>query len=169
MNKREYYLSVLKRIDGMLSFAETKISFMLAYLAVLLAALSNQAGDIKYVWQEASGGVIAMTISLLVLVLVVLFFVLLHMGRVLLPRMEFSSRKSSIYFFDISRLPESDYLAAMSEIKENDIETDLLSQIHAISSVTTDKFKNIRRATYFLGLLTILWLALTIEIVIFSA
>lgn len=169
MKKREYYLSILNRVDSMLSFAETKISFMLAYLGLLLAVLGNQATEVKYLLQKTGQGVIVSTLTLLMLIVVVIFFVLYYIGKVLLPRLKFSKRNSMIYFSDISKLSENKYLTDMAGLKENEIEDDLLSQIHAISSVTSDKFKNIRKATIFLGILTVLWLAIMVEIIIFSA
>lgn len=169
MNKREYYLSILNRVDSMLSFAETKISFMLAYLGLLLAVLGNQAAEVKFLLQKTGQGVIVSTLTLLMLIVVAIFFVLYYIGKVLLPRLKFSKRSSMIYFSDISKLSENTYLTDMAKLKENEIEEDILSQIHAISSVTSEKFKNIRQATIFLGILTILWLAIMVEIIIFSA
>jgi hypothetical protein len=169
MNKKEYYLSVLNRIDGMLSFAETKISFMLAYTGLLLAALGNQTGEIKFLLQKTSQGVITTTLILLILIIVAVFYTFFYISKVLLPRLKFSKRSSMIYFSDISKLSEDEYLASMKKNKDDEIEEDLLSQIHAISNVTNDKFKNIRIATYFLGCLTVLWLIMIIEIIVFSA
>ena len=169
MDKKEYYLSVLKRIDEMLSFAETKISFMIAYIGVLLAALGNQTGEIKFLLQKTSQGVVVTTLILLTLIIVALFCVLFYISKVLLPRLKFSKRSSMIYFSDISKLTEEKYLASMEKLKDDEIEEDLLSQIHAISSITNDKFKNIRIATYFLGCFTVLWLVTIVEIMIFSA
>jgi hypothetical protein len=169
MNKREYYLSILNRVDAMLTFAETKISFMLAYLGILLAVLGNQAAEVKYLLQKTSQGVILSTLILLMLFIIAIFFALYYAGRVLLPQLKFSRRNSMIYFSDISKLAENKYLADMRKMKESEIEEDLLSQIHATSSVTSEKFKNVRKATIVLGLLTILWLAIMVEIIIFSA
>ncbi|MEI7847120.1 MAG: Pycsar system effector family protein [Chloroflexota bacterium] len=169
MNKKEYYLAVLNRIDGMLSFAETKISFMLAYMGVLLATLGSQADGIKSLLQSTNRGVITTTLILLALIIVLLFCELYYLSKVLFPRLKFSKRTSMVYFSDISKLPEDKYLESMKKMKEEEIEVDLLSQIHAISYVTNEKFENIQIATYFLGCLTVLWLIMIIEIIIFSA
>ncbi|KXK15031.1 MAG: hypothetical protein UZ14_CFX002000741 [Chloroflexi bacterium OLB14] len=169
MDKREYYLSILSRIDSMLTFAETKISFMLAYLGLLLAVLGNQTEEIKYLLQKTSQEIITSTLALLISIIVVILFILYYMGKVLLPKLKFSKRNSMIYFSDISKLSENKYRTDMARLKVGEIEEDLLSQIHAVSSITSDKFKNIHKATIFLGILTVLWLVIIVEIIVFSA
>lgn len=166
MKNMEHFYKVLSRVDGMLSFAEAKIGFIVAYAGVLLSVLGSQAERFQTLLHSPNQIIIYVTLLLLLFMLVNLIIIFVYVHRVLNPKLEFSAHRSLTYFGDISRLTEKDFLKAARSRTEKEVVDDVLTQIHAVSNLVSHKFGNIQQATRWLYLYTLLWV-LTIAMIIY--
>ena len=168
MKNMEHYHKLLSRMDAMLSFAESKIGFIVAYIGLMLSVLGGQADRLQSLVQDPNKLIAYSTLILLLIILVNIVGLFIFVGKVLFPNLASSSHISLAYFGDINKLSEKDFLKAAKSRSENDMADDVLTEVHAISQIVAKKFKNIKTASMLLYPFTFLWVIGIAMLIVFS-
>jgi hypothetical protein len=154
-SKEDAY-QALELVNSWTNNADTKISFVLAYIAVLIGFVFYNAGAVPNAIQSflsatqkssniVFGAVLVVFLYLCCLVSVVLFFLAIF-GRI----KNTSGEKSAFFFGTVSTMTLDDYRTKAVSMTDQDIVQDILEQIHTNSKICTKKFKLYNCGIYFL-------------------
>ncbi len=165
--KIDFYLSVLTRIDGNIAIADEKanssLTHLFALLTILVGVVGGYIGSLKNFSISCLSG-----INKFILILVIfdaLFFLMWYIAcmKVISPDLRTTKNKqdnydSTIFFKSINSLELEKFLELTERLNERDILTDLLKQIHIVSSIVDEKYKNFREINKWIVMTTIVFL-----------
>jgi hypothetical protein len=141
-----------KQLDRILSFfprVEGKASFLFAVDSALLGVIAINAQKKDFViWYHA----LAMATSA-ALICASLYFVYLC----IFPSLK-GGHSSLIYFREIAKLREAEYMASVKAISENDLLDDFIGQVWRNSEILGKKFDYIKKAFILTSLALLPWL-----------
>lgn len=138
----------LDRILGFFPRVESKASFLFAVDTALLGALAVnlQKHDLQVWYQVACVGLSA--------VLIALSFYCVY--RCIFPSLG-GGHASLVYFREIARMREAEYLNAMKALQPQQLIDDCLSQVWRNSEILTEKFDWAKRSFVLTGFALVPW------------
>jgi hypothetical protein len=154
-SKEDAY-QALELINSWTNNVDAKISFALAYIAVLIGFVFYNAGSVPSAIQSFldakhkccdvifRAGLVVF-LYLCCLASVVLFFLAIF-GRI----KNTSGEKSAFFFGTVSNMSLNDYRTKATSMTDRDILQDILEQVHTNSKICTKKFKLYNYGIYFL-------------------
>ena len=150
----------LSRAIKFIQAADTKAAPVLGLQVALVGTLAARFDELwtsvgKFPW-DTEGTMLA---ALLVLYLLFVIAVVIMAARVYMPTNP-RTGKSLIYFEDISHMAYEAFEAQAKEVTPDQIESQLLDQIHRVSRIASKKMYRVRWAFILTGPSSILWLVL---------
>lgn len=147
-------------INSWINNVDTKTSFALAYVAVLMGfAFANGTST---VFQEAKNTCPLTCGIIFKLILVLMLYgasvgAIINLFMAVIARVKNDSGKKSMMFFgSISQMSINDYKAKILNMDEKDIIKDLLEQIHTNSRICMKKIKRYNKGIVYLIIATII-------------
>ena len=147
--EKEDAYKTLELVNGWINNLDTKASFLLAYIAVIMGFAS---GCPKIFFAEVpdpitTGFVAKMILTIGLFLILVLSVVFLLMT--LTARIKNKSGKHSMMFFgEIAKLSLNDYKAKVLNRSEDELIKDVLEQIHTNSIICTKKSGNYNKGVW---------------------
>lgn len=156
---RSHYES-LSRAIGFTRAADTKVGPVLALQVALAGTLAARMEGLWEILTGPSGSAEAVTVGILLGFYAALLLASIVMSVVVyIPRNPRASR-SLIYFEDIAALSVQEFSEQSKRMDAEEIERQLLQQVHAVSDVASTKMKRARWA-YIAGVPSVmLWVVL---------
>lgn len=151
-------------INSWISNIDTKTSFALAFVGVLIGVIFNRGIPKAFVTitmvskvSELSGGDIIAAI-LVGILYIASFLSVFTFLLVMIARVKNIRNIQSVFFFDsIANQDLSDYQNRIEMISEKEMIEDLVEQIHTNSQICMKKVKYYKYSTYLLVITMILW------------
>jgi hypothetical protein len=143
----------LTRVLSFFPRVDTQISFLFAIGAGMLGGLGASLSSYIATFKISKWCMLIVPVMTLLLI----FSSFLNLYFAAFPNLEGSSRKSLIYFKDISSRSENEYTELFRTQHAEDYLQDLLSQTWRNSQILTEKYKRLQWAFIFLGLSLIPW------------
>lgn len=151
-------------INSWISNIDTKTSFALAFVGVLIGVIFNRGIPKAFATvtmvsriSELRGGDIIATI-LVALLYMVSFLSVCSFLLVMIARVKNVRNTQSVFFFgSIANQKLVDYQSRIGMISEKEIIEDLVEQIHTNSQICMKKIKYYKYGTYLLVITMILW------------
>lgn len=149
----EAYERQLDRIHQFFPRIDAKVSalFAIASGQIAVAAVNLSANDLKLWWVATP----------LAAFLLVIAWEMFNLYRVSYPHLT-GGNSSLVYFNEIAKLRESEYIAKLGTISQNDFEADLAGQIWRNSEIVGCKYRYLKDATIAAMLSIIPWTALLV-------
>jgi Family of unknown function (DUF5706) len=147
----ETYERQLDRIQSFHPRIDTKVSalFAIASGQIAVAALNLSANDLKLWWIAVPLAVFLLTIG----------WALLNLYRCAYPHLD-GGNSSLVFFSEIAKLRESDYINKLGAISEADYKADVAGQIWRNSEIVSCKYRYLKNATIAAMLSLIPWVLL---------
>lgn len=152
----------LELINSWINNVDTKVSFALAYVVVLIGFVFYNAGTVPVAIQSfldankkyddiILGAFLVVSLYGSSLISIIMFFI------AMLGRTKNSSDRASVLFFGaIASMKLNDYKSKIMNMNDKDIEKDLLEQIHTNSTICVKKFRFYNLGICFLITATVL-------------
>lgn len=158
MEKLEFLHFQLTRLQDLIGKADTKAIGTLALGGVLVATLAPRLSALDFAWSAASSQkrILAIIASLLLAAFLFTLAVALYQAlRVIVPRLDTSSRgDSAVFFGDIATKTGEEYLALL---ETNRVLRDMADNVRDLSVILLAKYGQVRRALLNLIGAIILW------------
>lgn len=148
----------LERTDAWIGSSDTKIQITLAFIVALPAFLVAKAPELRLIIIE-NGDLISFLI--IFSIFVHFFFLslsLYHSFRTLVPDIKSRKTKSLLFFGSIASIPLENYSKKMLGAELNVLENDLVEQIHSVSVIANNKFKNVTKTLQYFFIAMTAWL-----------
>lgn len=132
---------------------DTKLSALFAISSgqIAVAALNLSPNDLKLWWTAISLVVFLLTIG----------WVMFNLYRCAYPHLE-GGNASLVYFAEIAKLRESEYINRITSVIEDDHKTDISGQIWRNSEIVCCKYRHLKQATIAAMLSLIPWVSLLV-------
>jgi hypothetical protein len=135
--KSSFLWDVLKRYDHYIATTNFKIGLMLSFLGVIIFGIFSQKSEYSIACLNLVA-LLAIMFSLLAV-----FFLL----RAAYPNVNNSNNiESLISFSSVSQNSKDDFLTKIKNLEEDRVLTDLSCQVHEVSGIVEQKFKDIKVA-----------------------
>ena len=158
-NKTQLINDSLSRINDWIKVADSKAAaigaFLAIYITALLALIYNYANLYSKVINKGGSltwlmiSTVALTLTLYLL-LRTLWFIL-----VTLRASTVNSEDNPLFFADIAKLSEKDYLGVMNKLTIKGFEGHLINQVYTNATIATKKYKYINQAILSIVIATI--------------
>lgn len=147
----EAYERQLDRIHHFFPRLDSKVSALFAVSSgqIAVAALNLSANDLKLWW---------ITVPLAAFMLII-GWAMLNLYRCAYPHLD-GGNASLVYFNEIAKLRESDYINKLGDISEVDFKADVAGQIWRNSEIVGCKYRYLKNATVAAMLSLIPWAVL---------
>lgn len=145
MSKITHYKEELNRTIEWLKFAEQKLAFLWVYYWLWTTFILANNSKILNVFVEPCS---------LKIIPLLWFFTSMFLGiwflfYVVFPSLKNHSTNNSFFFFwHTAKMKVLDYVNQMKALTDNEIENQLLEQIHTNSVIANEKMTNIKRSSY---------------------
>ena len=153
---------ILELINSWINNVDTKISFALAYAAVLIGVVFYSAGTVPaaiQIYLDADQRYFGMIFSMMLVICLYISSLLsiIMLLRAMIGRTKNISGKSSMLFFGtIAKMKMSDYQSEIMGMDDEALIKDLTEQIHTNAIICSKKFKYYNYGICFLLAATIL-------------
>lgn len=147
-NKIDFFHNELNRTMERLKFIENKIIFLSGYYAIIIWYCISNKETILWILEN--------DVNCIKKIILALFMITLLMGMFFLFRIMFPSwvnkntDKSLLYFSQIAKRKAIDFIKEFQDIKEHELQWQILEQIHINSKITDNKMLNVKISTIFL-------------------
>ena len=157
------HYETMTRIVRFIRMADNKAAPVLALQIALVGTLAARFDKLLPIIlsDEGSVGQVAL-IALIAIYMVNLIAVIWFAATVYVPVNPKSGEDLLIYFEDISSIERKDFIARSKELDRDEIERQLLDQIHRVSGVTSRKMYRVRWAFILSAPSSLLWLSLLV-------
>ena len=157
------HYETMTRVVRFIRMADNKVAPILALQIALVGTLAARFDKLLPIIlsDEGSTGQVAL-IALIAIYLVNLIAVIWFAATVYIPVNPKSGEDLLIYFEDISSIERKDFIARSNELDCDEIERQLLDQIHRVSGVASRKMYRVRWAFILSAPSSLLWLALLV-------
>ena len=156
---RSHYESLTRAIR-LVRTTDSKAAPVLALQIALVGTLAARADKLLAIVSQSPWGIENTVLLGLVAFYAVLVLVVVTLAAWVYVPINPKTGKSLIYFEDIAVLNYEDFESRAKAMTDEDIETDLLDQIHRVSHIARVKMGWVRWAFYFSAPAVLLWLAL---------
>ena len=156
---RSHYES-LSRAIGFTRAADTKVGPVLALQVALAGTLAARMEGIWKILSGASGSGSAIAVGILLAIYAALLLASMVFAVIVYVPRNPRSGKSLIYFEDIAALSAAEFSEQSMGMDAEEIERQLLQQVHVVSEVASTKMKWARWAYIVGGPSVVLWVVL---------
>lgn len=160
--EKEDAFKTLELTNGWIGSMDTKASFLLAYLAVVMGfVVSNGLPSVFKlpVPKPLTTHYIAAVICVIALYLFLVFAVISLLETLIARTKNNSDRKSMLFFGEIATLSLNDFKAKILNRTEDELIKDLLEQVHTNSKICVKKSAYYNWGVRFTFLSTVLYIA----------
>ena len=156
--KIDLLISTHSELQDQVRFGDSKATAIITFKLVMLAFLRTQVGDINDAYNNGD----ALVIGLFSLFMVTFMISTIYILKVIVPRvLRNSNKKSSIYFSEIAKMNEDEYVKFVEEQSAEELARDFSNQIHTLSKIMVAKYASIQKSIYYFGLSNIcFWIAI---------
>lgn len=159
---RSHYESLQRAIE-FIRQADAKATPLIIAQVALVGALATRVDKLSPIILQPHWGLgWSLLVVLIALYLAFLVAVIVSAGMVYFPRNPKSGSESLIYFEDIAAMPREKFAQRAVRMTPDDVEGQLIDQIHRVSEVVSVKMRRVRWAFILSAPATLLWLILLV-------
>jgi cobalamin synthase len=153
----EVALSLFEHIEGQINRTDNKAQVVLAADAIMLGWFSTQNPSLLQALLDGHASAVGRATSLLIALVFVGLFLSLAFGLlVILPRAGKSAGLSLVYFGDIARRGEREFITAYLRQSDVEVMESVLAGVHANARIARQKFRWVSLSvTFLLGTLVV--------------
>lgn len=156
-NNLEFLQNELIRTSEWLKFAEQKFTLLSLYYALWITYITQNVKDINKIFIENNLSKFIIFIVFIITLILGIYFLF----KVIFPNLKNVSTSKSFFFYShISNMKILDYIKEFKDLSNEELEKQILEQIHTNSEITNQKMLNIISSFRFLFINLIFLIAL---------
>ncbi|MDD3302997.1 MAG: DUF5706 domain-containing protein [Candidatus Gracilibacteria bacterium] len=156
-NNLEFLQNELIRTSEWLKFAEQKFTLLSLYYALGITYITQNVKDINKIFIENNLSKFIIFIVFIITLILGIYFLF----KVIFPNLKNVSTSKSFFFYShISNMKILDYIKEFKDLSNEELEKQILEQIHTNSEITNQKMLNIISSFRFLFINLIFLIAL---------